>query len=40
MSDVSVIGLGAMGSALAGALLKSGLSVTLWNRRYDPVKIT
>jgi 3-hydroxyisobutyrate dehydrogenase-like beta-hydroxyacid dehydrogenase len=32
MSDVSVIGLGAMGSALAGALLKSGLSVTLWNR--------
>lgn len=32
MSGVSVIGLGAMGSALAGALLKSGLSVTLWNR--------
>ena len=32
MSDVSVIGLGAMGSALAEALLKSGLSVTVWNR--------
>ena len=32
MSDVSVIGLGAMGSALADAFLKSGLSVTVWNR--------
>lgn len=32
MSNVSVIGLGAMGSALARALLKSGLSVTVWNR--------
>lgn len=32
MSDVSVIGLGAMGSALAEAFLKSGLSVTVWNR--------
>jgi 3-hydroxyisobutyrate dehydrogenase-like beta-hydroxyacid dehydrogenase len=32
MSDVSVIGLGAMGSALAEAFLKNGLSVTVWNR--------
>lgn len=32
MTDVSVIGLGAMGSALAEAFLKSGLSVTVWNR--------
>jgi 3-hydroxyisobutyrate dehydrogenase-like beta-hydroxyacid dehydrogenase len=32
MSDVSVIGLGAMGTALAEALLKSGASVTVWNR--------
>lgn len=32
MSDISVIGLGAMGSALAQAFLKSGLSVTVWNR--------
>jgi 3-hydroxyisobutyrate dehydrogenase-like beta-hydroxyacid dehydrogenase len=32
MSDVSVIGLGAMGSALAEAFLKSGRSVTVWNR--------
>lgn len=32
MSDVSVIGLGAMGSALAEVFLKSGLSVTVWNR--------
>ena len=32
MSNVSVIGLGAMGTALAEALLKSGVSVTVWNR--------
>jgi 3-hydroxyisobutyrate dehydrogenase-like beta-hydroxyacid dehydrogenase len=32
MSDVSVIGLGAMGSALVQALLKSGHKVTVWNR--------
>lgn len=32
MSDVSVIGLGAMGSALAGALLRAGHRVTVWNR--------
>ena len=32
MSDVTVIGLGAMGSALARAQLKAGRSVTVWNR--------
>ncbi len=32
MSDVSVIGLGAMGSALAQTLLNSGYGVTVWNR--------
>lgn len=32
MSDVSVIGLGAMGSALARALVKNGHRVTVWNR--------
>lgn len=32
MSDVSVIGLGEMGAALAGAFLKAGKSVTVWNR--------
>jgi 3-hydroxyisobutyrate dehydrogenase-like beta-hydroxyacid dehydrogenase len=32
MSDISVIGLGAMGSALAEAFLNSGLRVTVWNR--------
>lgn len=32
MSDVSVIGLGQMGTALARALLQSGYGVTLWNR--------
>ncbi len=32
MTDVSVIGLGAMGSALARAQMKAGRSVTVWNR--------
>jgi 3-hydroxyisobutyrate dehydrogenase-like beta-hydroxyacid dehydrogenase len=32
MSDISVIGLEKMGSALAFALLQSGRSVTVWNR--------
>ncbi|WP_437971960.1 NAD(P)-binding domain-containing protein [Sorangium sp. So ce260] len=32
MSEVSVIGLGPMGIALAGALLRSGARVTVWNR--------
>lgn len=32
MSDVSVIGTGAMGSALAEALAASGVEVTVWNR--------
>lgn len=32
MSDVSVIGLGEMGSALARAFLAAGKSVTVWNR--------
>lgn len=40
MSDVSVIGLGAMGSALARALVRSGRRVTVWNRtsaKADPL---
>jgi len=32
MTDISVIGLGAMGSALARAQIKAGRSVTVWNR--------
>lgn len=32
MSDVSIIGLGEMGAALAGAFLSAGKSVTVWNR--------
>jgi 3-hydroxyisobutyrate dehydrogenase-like beta-hydroxyacid dehydrogenase len=32
MSEVTVIGLGNMGSALARALLKNGRAVTVWNR--------
>lgn len=33
-SDVSVVGLGAMGSALARAFLDQGKSVTVWNRSH------
>ena len=32
MSDVTLIGLGAMGSALAHAFLRAGHKVTVWNR--------
>jgi 3-hydroxyisobutyrate dehydrogenase-like beta-hydroxyacid dehydrogenase len=32
MSVVSVVGLGAMGSAIANAFMKAGHSVTVWNR--------
>jgi 3-hydroxyisobutyrate dehydrogenase-like beta-hydroxyacid dehydrogenase len=35
MSDVTVIGLGAMGSALARAFLGAGHAVTVWNRTAD-----
>jgi 3-hydroxyisobutyrate dehydrogenase-like beta-hydroxyacid dehydrogenase len=35
MTDISVIGLGDMGSALAYTLLKNGYSVTVWNRSAD-----
>lgn len=32
MTDISVVGLGAMGSALARAQMKAGRTVTVWNR--------
>lgn len=32
MSDLTLIGLGAMGSALAKALIEAGHSITVWNR--------
>lgn len=32
MSDITLIGLGSMGSALGRALLKGGRSLTVWNR--------
>ena len=32
MTDISIIGLGAMGSAIARALLANGRKVTVWNR--------
>jgi 3-hydroxyisobutyrate dehydrogenase-like beta-hydroxyacid dehydrogenase len=35
MSEVTVIGLGNMGSALARALLANGRTVTLWNRSLE-----
>ncbi len=35
MSEVTVIGLGAMGSALARALVRSGHRVTVWNRTME-----
>jgi 3-hydroxyisobutyrate dehydrogenase-like beta-hydroxyacid dehydrogenase len=38
MSDISVIGLGVMGSALANALLNRGYSVTVWNRSIEKAK--
>ena len=36
MSDIAIIGLGNMGTALGQALLTSGFGVTVWNR--DPTK--
>ena len=38
MSDISMIGMGAMGTALAKAQLKAGHEVTVWNR--SPQKMT
>ena len=35
MSQVTVIGLGAMGSAIANAFLKAGHDLTVWNRSAD-----
>ena len=35
-TDITVVGLGAMGSALARAQLRAGHKVTVWNR--DPHK--
>jgi 3-hydroxyisobutyrate dehydrogenase-like beta-hydroxyacid dehydrogenase len=35
MSDVTVIGLGAMGGALAQAFMRAGYSITVWNRTPD-----
>ena len=40
MTDISLIGLGNMGAALARTLLASGRSVTVWNRteaKADPL---
>ena len=37
-SDITVVGLGAMGTALATALLDAGRGVTVWNRSQDKMK--
>ncbi|WP_170765845.1 NAD(P)-binding domain-containing protein [Ruegeria lacuscaerulensis] len=37
-SDITVVGLGAMGTALAAALLDAGKEVTVWNRSPDKMK--
>lgn len=39
MSDISTLGLGRMGSALARSLLQSGYSVTVWNRSRAKVQL-
>lgn len=38
MSGISVVGLGAMGTALATALIKAGQSVTVWNRSREKME--
>ncbi len=38
MSDISVAGLGAMGTALARALIEAGRDVTVWNRTPEKMK--
>ena len=35
MSDVSIIGLGAMGTAIAKTLIKNEIPVTIWNRSLE-----
>lgn len=37
-SDITVVGLGAMGTALASVLLNAGRNVTVWNRSPDKMK--
>jgi len=39
MSDVTLIGLGAMGSALAKALINGGHSTTVWNRTQSKIDL-
>lgn len=38
MTDVSVVGTGLMGSAIARSLLRSDLTVTVWNRTLDKAR--
>ena len=38
MSDISIIGTGAMGSAIAKALLKAEFEISVWNRSLEKTK--
>ena len=38
MSDITVVGLGLMGSALANALLSAGHDISVWNRTSEKMK--
>ncbi len=38
MSDISMIGLGAMGGALARALQNGGRDITVWNRSAEKME--
>ena len=38
MSDVTVIGLGAMGSAIAGTFVHAGVPTTVWNRSAEKMQ--
>lgn len=38
MTDVTVVGLGEMGTALAAAFIRSGKKVTIWNRTRDKAR--
>ncbi|MBL4757678.1 MAG: NAD(P)-dependent oxidoreductase [Rhizobiales bacterium] len=38
MSDIAIVGLGAMGAALARTLIKAGRDVTVWNRSLEKMQ--
>ena len=38
MSDITIVGLGAMGAALARTLIEAGRNVTVWNRSSEKMQ--